>query len=154
MSFSATVKDELCRLELGKNCCMLSELAALYRTSGSLTFHGGGRVQVQYRVENTALARRIFRLLTARMAITPRLHYVQHARLGGRRTCVLTIGDEDSQRLMLALHLIDKDENGVVSVSADDCAPSPDAPVLPPGVPAGGIPRRGDNDIARQGLSL
>ena len=103
MSFSATVKDELCRLELGKNCCMLSELAALYRTSGSLTFHGGGRVQVQYRVENTALARRIFRLLTARMAITPRLHYVQHARLGGRRTCVLTIGDEDSQRLMLAL---------------------------------------------------
>ena len=115
MSFSATVKDELCRLELGKNCCMLSELAALYRTSGSLTFHGGGRVQVQYRVENTALARRIFRLLTARMAITPRLHYVQHARLGGRRTCVLTIGDEDSQRLMLALHLIDKDENGVVS---------------------------------------
>ena len=79
MSFSATVKDELCRLELGKNCCMLSELAALYRTSGSLTFHGGGRVQVQYRVENTALARRIFRLLTARMAITPRLHYVQHA---------------------------------------------------------------------------
>ena len=82
MSFSATVKDELCRLELGKSCCMLSELAALYRTSGSLTFHGGGRVQVQYRVENTALARRIFRLLTARMAITPRLHYVQHARLG------------------------------------------------------------------------
>ena len=77
MSFSATVKDELCRLELGKNCCMLSELAALYRTSGSLTFHGGGRVQVQYRVENTALARRIFRLLTARMAITPRLHYVR-----------------------------------------------------------------------------
>ena len=67
MSFSATVKDELCRLELGKNCCMLSELAALYRTSGSLTFHGGGRVQVQYRVENTALARRIFRLLTARL---------------------------------------------------------------------------------------
>ena len=43
MSFSATVKDELCRLELGKSCCMLSELAALYRTSGSLTFHGGGR---------------------------------------------------------------------------------------------------------------
>ena len=46
MSFSATVKDELCRLELGKNCCMLSELAALYRTSGSLPFPGGGRVQV------------------------------------------------------------------------------------------------------------
>lgn len=114
MSFSANVKDELCRLPLGKSCCMLSELTALYRTSGSLSFHGMGRVQVQYRVENAALARRIFRLLRARMNVTPRLHYVQHARLGGQRTCVLTIGDEDSQRLMLALHMIEQDEEGNV----------------------------------------
>lgn len=112
MSFSGNVKDELCRMPLGKNCCMLSELTALYRTSGSLSFHGMGRVQVQYRVENAALARRIFRLLRARMNITPRLHYVQHARLGGQRTCVLTIGDEDSQRLMLALRMIEQDEEG------------------------------------------
>ncbi|MBQ8201046.1 MAG: DNA-binding protein WhiA [Clostridia bacterium] len=114
MSFSLNVKDELCRLPLGKNCCMLSELTALYRTSGSLSFHGMGRVQVQYRVENAALARRIFRLLRARLGITPRLHYVQHARLGGQRTCVLNVGDEDSQRLMLALHMIEQDEDGSI----------------------------------------
>ena len=112
MSFSSNVKDELCRLPLGKNCCMLSELAALYRTSGSLSFHGLGRVQVQYRTENAALARRIFRLLRTRLGITPRLHYVQHARLGGQRTCVLTVGDEESQKLMLALHMIEQDEEG------------------------------------------
>ena len=112
MSFSSNVKDELCRLPLGKNCCMLSELTALYRTSGSLSFHGLGRVQVQYRTENAALARRIFRLLRARLGITPRLHYVQHARLGGQRTCVLTVGDEDSQKLMLALNMTEQDEEG------------------------------------------
>ncbi len=112
MSFSSNVKDELCRLPLGKNCCMLSELTALYRTSGSLSFHGSGRVQVQYRTENAALARRIFRLLRARLSITPRLHYVQHARLGGQRTCVLTVGDEDSQKLMLALNMTERDEEG------------------------------------------
>ena len=112
MSFSSNVKDELCRLPLGKNCCMLSELTALYRTSGSLSFHGLGRVQVQYRTENAALARRIFRLLRARLNITPRLHYVQHARLGGQRTCVLTVGDEDSQKLMLALNMTEQDEEG------------------------------------------
>ncbi|MBR6667975.1 MAG: DNA-binding protein WhiA [Clostridia bacterium] len=112
MSFSSNLKDELCRLPLGKNCCMLSELTALYRTSGSLSFHGLGRVQVQYRTENAALARRIFRLLRARLNITPRLHYVQHARLGGQRTCVLTVGDEDSQKLMLALNMIEQDEEG------------------------------------------
>ena len=112
MSFSSNVKDELCRLPLGKNCCMLSELTALYRTCGSLSFHGLGRVQVQYRTENAALARRIFRLLRARLNITPRLHYVQHARLGGQRTCVLTVGDEDSQKLMLALNMTEQDEEG------------------------------------------
>ena len=114
MSFSQSVKDELCRLPLGKSCCMLSELTALYRTSGSLSFRGLGRVQVQFRVENAALARRIFRLLRGRMNITPRLHYVQHARLGGQRTCVLTIGDEDSQRLLLALHVMEEGEDGTV----------------------------------------
>lgn len=112
MSFSSNVKDELCRLPLGKSCCMLSELTALYRTSGSLSFHGMGRVQVQYRTENAALARRIFRLLRARLGITPRLHYVQHARLGGQRTCVLTVGDADSQKLMLALNMTEQDEAG------------------------------------------
>ena len=112
MSFSSNLKDELCRLPLGKNCCMLSELTALYRTSGSLRFHGFGRVQVQYRTEHAALARRIFRLLRARLGITPRLHYVQHARLGGPRTCVLTVGDEDSQKLMLALNMTEQDEEG------------------------------------------
>lgn len=112
MSFSSNIKDELCRLPLGKNCCMLSELTALYRTSGSLSFHGLGRVQVQYRTENAALARRIFRLLRARLNITPRLHYVQHARLGGQRTCVLTVGDEDSQKLMLALNMTEQDDEG------------------------------------------
>lgn len=114
MSFSLTVKDELCRIGLGKPCCMLSELTALYRTSGSLSFHGLGRVQVQFRVENMAVAKRIFLLLRTRMNIVPRLHYVQHTRLGGQRTCVLTVGDQDSQRLMLALHMIDKDEDGSI----------------------------------------
>lgn len=115
MSFASNVKDELCRLPLGKSCCQLSELTALYRTCGSLAFHGKGRVQVQFRMENPTLARRLFRLLTTGMSITPRLHYVQHARLGGQRTCVLTIGDEDSQTLMLALHLIDRAEDGTVT---------------------------------------
>ena len=114
MSFSLNVKDELCRVALGKNCCMLSELTALYRTSGSVSLRGMGRMQVQFRVENAALARRIFRLLRGLMGITPRLHYVQHARLGGQRTCVLTIGDEDSKDLLLALNVVEADEAGLV----------------------------------------
>jgi len=115
MSFSSNVKDELNRQPLGKPCCMLSELSALTRTSGSLSMHGFGRILVSYRVESAALARRIFLLLRASQGVTPRLHFVQHARLGGRRTCVLTLGDADSQKLLLALHMVEEDEDGRVS---------------------------------------
>lgn len=111
MSFSAEVKEELIHLPLGKSCCILSELSALTQTSGSLALRGLGRVQVTYRVENAALARRIF-LLLRMLNITAKLHFVQHARLGGRRTCVLTLGDQDSQTLLIALHMMEQDEEG------------------------------------------
>lgn len=116
MSFSSMAKEELIRLPMGKNCCILSELSALTQTSGSLALRGAGRVQVTYRVESTALARRIFLLLRTRLNITAKLHFVQHARLGGRRTCVLTLGDQDSQRLLIALHMMEQDEDGTISL--------------------------------------
>ena len=115
MSFSANVKQELVRLPLGKSCCVLSELSALTRTSGSLSMHGRGRVQVSYRVENKGLARRIFLLLNTGMGLSPKLYYVQRARLGGQRTCVLTLGDQDSLTLLEALHMVEEDEQGGIS---------------------------------------
>ena len=114
MSFSSEVKQELVRLPLGKSCCMLSELSALTRTSGSLSMQGRGRVLVSYRVENKGLARRLLLLLSG-MGLAPKAYYVQHARLGGRRTCVLTLGDKDSMTLLKALHMVEEDERGVVS---------------------------------------
>lgn len=115
MSFSSQVKEELIRLPLGKPCCMLSELSALTQTSGSLTMHGMGRMLVSYRMESAGLARRVFRLLRVRLGLTPKLHFVQQTRLGGRRICVLTLGDEDSLRLMQALHMMEEDEAGLMS---------------------------------------
>lgn len=116
MSFSSVAKDELIRLPMGKSCCILSELSALTQTSGSLALRGLGRVQVTYRVENAALARRIFLLLRTQLNITAKLHFVQHTRLGGRRSCVLTLGDQDSQTLLIALHMMERDEEGHISL--------------------------------------
>ena len=116
MSFSSLTKEELIRLPLGKSCCVMSELSALVQTSGSLQLRGGGRVRVAFRVENAALARRIFQLLRAGLGITPRLHFVQHTRLGGRRTCVLTLDDADAQMLLLSLHMMEQDEDGGVTL--------------------------------------
>ncbi len=116
MSFSSTAKDELIRLPLGKACCQLSELSALTQTSGALSMQGRGRVRVTYRVENTALARRIFQLLRTRLGITPKLHFVQHTRLGGQRTSVLTVEEEDAKRLLIALHMMEQAEDGTVTL--------------------------------------
>ncbi len=111
-SFASSVREELVRLPLGKACCMLSELSALTQTSGHLSFRGGGRLSVSYRLEHTGAARRLFMLLKTRLSISPTLHFVQTSQLGGRRVCVLTLTEEDSGTLLSALHMLERDENG------------------------------------------
>ena len=111
-SFSAGVKEELIRLPLGKPCCMLSEISALTQTSGHLSFRGGGWVSVSYRLDNAGTARRLFQLLKRRLNVAPKLHFVQTKQLGGRRSCVLSLGPEDSRTLLNALHMAETDENG------------------------------------------
>ena len=111
-SFSAGVKDELNRLPMGKPCCMLSEISALTQTSGHLAFRGGGWISVSYRLDNTGTARRLFQLLKKRLNVAPKLHFVQTRQLGGRRSCVLTLGTEDTRTLLNALHMAETDEDG------------------------------------------
>ena len=112
-SFSASVKEELIRMPAGRPCCMLSEISALTQTSGHLAFRGGGWISASWRVDNAGTARRLFQLLKKRLNITPSLHFVQTKQLGGRRTCVLTLGTEDTRTLLNALHMAETDEDGV-----------------------------------------
>lgn len=113
-SFSGKVKEELIRLPAGKACCMLSEISALTQTSGHLAFRGGGSIAVSYRLDNAGTARRLFQLLKKRLGIAPTLHFVQTPQLGGRRTCVLTLGTEDTRTLLSALHMAETDEEGQI----------------------------------------
>ena len=112
MSFSADAKAELIRLPMERECCAVTELSALTQTTGSLTFHGGGRISVIWQVENAALARRIFRMLKDGLGFAPTLQFVQHARLGGRRTCVLTVGETEAPRLLTLLRMMEPGEDG------------------------------------------
>ena len=113
-SFSARVREELIRLPVGKSCCMLSEISAMTQTSGHLAFRGGGTVAVSYRLEDTGAARRLFLLLKKRLGVNPSLHFTQTSRLGGRRTCVLTLGGEDTRKLLSALHMAETDDSGMM----------------------------------------
>ena len=113
-SFSAGVKEELIRLPLGKPCCMLSEISALTQTSGHLAFRGGGWISASYRLDNAGVARRLFQLLKKRLNVAPKLHFVQTKQLGGRRSCVLVLGTEDTRTLLNALHMTETDEDGQI----------------------------------------
>lgn len=113
MSFSSETKEELIRLPLERECCVLAELSALTQTLGSLSLAGGGRLRISWQTENAALARRIYRMLKDRMGLNPHLHFVEHSRLGGRKTCVLTLGEEETPRLLVALRMMEPDEQGV-----------------------------------------
>ena len=111
-SFSAQVKAELIRLPLGKACCMLSEISALTMTSGHLAFRGGGWISISYRLDDAGTARRLLMLLKKRLNVNPTLHFTQTARMGGRKTCVLSLTGADAHTLLNALHMAETDEDG------------------------------------------
>ncbi len=115
-SFASQVKEELVRAPLGKSCCQLSEIGALTQTSGRLSIRGRGRISVYYQLENTGAARRLFQLLKARLGVSPLIHSTQTRQLGGRRSWVLTLSEGDSRTLLEALHMIEVDETGEVTM--------------------------------------
>lgn len=114
MSFSTTVKSELMRNKPEKSCCMLSELSALTQACASLRLTGSGRMKAVYQVENNKLAQRILLLLKKRLEITPSLEYTRYNRFGGRRAWLLTVGEGDCRRLLVALRMIRESKEGDV----------------------------------------
>ena len=62
MSFTAEVKDELARVELGCKGCVKAQLAALIRIEGSLGI-SGGRPRLEITTETASVARTIIALL-------------------------------------------------------------------------------------------
>lgn len=63
MSFSATTKNELSRIEPEKKCCKLAEIAGFIRMCGTIKLSGGGKVNVMLLTENPAVARHFKRLI-------------------------------------------------------------------------------------------
>jgi DNA-binding protein WhiA len=51
-------------------------------------------------------------LLKKRLNVNPTLHFTQTARMGGRKTCVLSLTGGDANTLLNALHMAETDEDG------------------------------------------
>lgn len=63
MSFSSSVKNELCRIEIDDKCCMFAELAAVIRVSGMIKFTARDDANIKIVTENAAFARKLFSLI-------------------------------------------------------------------------------------------
>ena len=61
MSFASEMKNELTRIEVDE-CCMKSELSALIKMNGAVSYFEGQWV-INVQTENAAIARRIFSLI-------------------------------------------------------------------------------------------
>ncbi|MCX7843686.1 MAG: DNA-binding protein WhiA [Clostridia bacterium] len=71
MSFSSTVKSELCRIENRDVCCMFSELAAVITVSGVVRFNRKNDCSVRITTENAAFARKVFSIIKRLYNIFP-----------------------------------------------------------------------------------
>ena len=96
MSYSSQTKDELCRFEPDSVCCLLAELSGIISAAGSVVYRGGGHKSLFVETENSAVARRVFRLLRDVFDVTPELVTLRRARLGGRNTYRCVIDGEEA----------------------------------------------------------
>jgi DNA-binding protein WhiA len=69
MSFSATTKDELARLEIDKQCCELAELSALIRMDGTLQISANQQYSLNVITENASVARRAYNLAKRQLQV-------------------------------------------------------------------------------------
>lgn len=96
MSYSSQTKEELCRFEPDSVCCLLAELSGIISAAGSVIFRGGGEKRLCVETENSAVARRAFRLLREVFDVQPELVTLHRARLGGRNAYRVELYGEDA----------------------------------------------------------
>ncbi|MDR3085948.1 MAG: DNA-binding protein WhiA [Christensenellaceae bacterium] len=92
MSFSSTVKEELCKVA-GKPCCELAELAALLHGGSSLQLAKGEK-RLVFRAESAVVARRAFTLLKGVFSVKPQLYALQRRTSGRKGYRVAVLGEE------------------------------------------------------------
>ncbi len=71
MSFSSTVKNELCRLDNLSDCCIMSALAAVVRLNGIAAAVSTGGYNIKVTTENAAFARWIYSSIRKLCGISP-----------------------------------------------------------------------------------
>ena len=110
MTFSSKCKDEISRLALEKKCCVIAELAALIRTTGYISIKGYNKFEVEFVMENAAVARRIFKMIKYLYNTNSEITVKKTNRLKKHNNYSVRVNEEDVIRLLIDTKL-SKDSN-------------------------------------------
>ena len=95
MSFATEVKNELARIEPGKKCCQLSEIAGFLRVAGSIGLAGRGKFKIVTPTENPAIVRHYKKLIQEYFGIETTLDIGESDFSGKTKTYNINIDSEN-----------------------------------------------------------
>ncbi|MDD4565126.1 MAG: DNA-binding protein WhiA [Eubacteriales bacterium] len=99
MSFSATTKNELSRIDPEKKCCKLAEIAGFVRICGTIKL-SGGKLTVILLTENPAVARHLKKLIKNYFGVHAALVIVKTAILKKNHYYKLVIDAENAEQIL------------------------------------------------------
>jgi DNA-binding protein WhiA len=116
MSFASETKKELTNLEV-KDCCARSELSALIRMNGSLSFSNRHLI-VDVQTENAAIARRIYTLLKKLYSLQVELLVRKKMKLKKNNVYIVRFS-EKAKEVLTDLNIIENGFNIVHDISEE-----------------------------------
>ncbi|QNO14395.1 DNA-binding protein WhiA [Alkalicella caledoniensis] len=109
MSFASDIKSELCRIK-SHDCCIKSELAALFLINGTVQINSKGMV-LNVTTENATIAKRIYTLIKDAFSINGSIFVKRKTRLKKNNSYLVEVsGKENVENLLDILHLLGRDE--------------------------------------------
>lgn len=100
MSFSLDTKNELARIVPEKKCCMLAEIAAFIRFSGSVGLAGGGKFRIVMTTENNAIARHYLVLIKKYFSVNAEIEVGYEGSLRRRKFILVVEPDQLSEQIL------------------------------------------------------
>lgn len=111
MSFSATTKNELARLEIKDKPCAKAELSALIRMGGSISIKGQKDINLKFITENAAIARRTFSLLKYLYNINIDVMVRRNKQLKKNNNYLIVIKDtNNTKKILKDIGFLNKDQ--------------------------------------------
>lgn len=117
MSFSSKAKGEICRTSPGKDCCKLTELAALIQTSETIHLYSKGKIKLKIVTENAFIARRVFMLIKSLYNESAEIIVRKNKKLRKNNSYILHIAKPGLARRMLTdAYILDASNNSEIGL--------------------------------------